>query len=180
VIRQLAPQSALWEPRSKSAGAGAVKKKQKGRRRYDVSRALLISRPAERTVLCTGIFPGARVPVIAKLSRKFYEKFGDDIANELVDWFNMVDATYRAELREFNELNFARFDAKLEQRMTELRTDVERRIAELRVEMQIGFRNVDVKLEQLETRLTKRLFGFWVAQAATTVGLILGVVKLLQ
>jgi hypothetical protein len=120
------------------------------------------------------------VPVTAKLSRQFYEKFGDDIANELVDWFNMVDATYRAELREFNELNFARFDAKLEQRMTELRTDVERRIAELRVEMQIGFRNVDVKLEQLETRLTKRLFGFWVAQAATTVGLILGVVKLLQ
>ena len=112
--------------------------------------------------------------------KKFYERLGDDIANELVEWFNMVDATYRAELREFNELNFARFDAKLEQRMTELRTDVERRIAELRVEMQIGFRNVDVKLEQLETRLTKRLFGFWVAQAATTVGLILGVVKLLQ
>ena len=38
--------------------------------------------------------PGARVPVTAKLSRKFYERFGDDIANELVDWFNMVDATY--------------------------------------------------------------------------------------
>jgi hypothetical protein len=33
------------------------------------------------------------VPVTAKLSRRFYEKFGDDIANELVDWFNMVDAT---------------------------------------------------------------------------------------
>ena len=40
--------------------------------------------------------PGAHVPVTAKLSRKFYEKFGDDIANELVEWFNMVDATYRA------------------------------------------------------------------------------------
>ncbi|PYO90637.1 MAG: hypothetical protein DMD66_02015 [Gemmatimonadetes bacterium] len=87
----------------------------------------------------------------AKLSRKFYEKFGDDVANELVDWFNMVDATYRSDLRELNELNFARFDAKLEQR-----------------------------LAQLETRLTKRLFGFWVAQAATTAALVLGVVKLLH
>jgi hypothetical protein len=86
-----------------------------------------------------------------------------------VDWFNMVDATYRSELRELNELNYTRFDAKLEQR-----------VAELRAEMQIGFKNVDVKLEQLETRLTKRLFGFWIAQAATTVGLVLGVVKLLQ
>ena len=91
------------------------------------------------------------MPVTAKLSRKFYEKFGDDVANELVEWFNMVDATYRSDLRELNELNFARFDAKLEQR-----------------------------LAQLETRLTKRLFGFWVAQAATTAALVLGVAKLLH
>jgi len=109
------------------------------------------------------------VPVTAKLSRNFYEKFGDAIANELVDWFNMVDATYRSELRELNELNYARFDAKLEQR-----------VAELRAEMQLGFKNVDVKLEQLETRLTKRLFGFWIAQAATTVGLVFGIVKILH
>src|SRR5260370_35457960 len=81
--------------------------------------------------------PGARVPVTAKLSRKFYEKFGDDVANELVEWFNMVDATYRSDLRELNELNFARFDAKLEQR-----------------------------LAQLETRLTNRLVGCWVGEAA--------------
>ena len=85
------------------------------------------------------------MPVTAKL------RFGDDVANELVDWFNMIDATYRSDLRELNELNFARFDAKLEQR-----------------------------LAQLETRLTKRLFGFWVAQAATTAALVLGVVKLLH
>jgi cytochrome c-type biogenesis protein CcmH/NrfG len=102
------------------------------------------------------------VPVTAKLSRKFYEKFGDDLANELVDWFNMVDATYRSELRELNELNYARFDAKLEQRVAELRSDI-----------QIG-------LERLETRLTKRLFGFWVAQAATTAALVFGVVKLVH
>ena len=29
------------------------------------------------------------MPLTAKLSRKFYETFGDDIANELVDWFNI-------------------------------------------------------------------------------------------
>ena len=111
------------------------------------------------------------MPVTARLSLKFYEKFGEDIANELVDWFNMVDATYRSELRELNELNYARFEAKLEQR-----------IAELRAEMQVGFANLasgfDSKLAQLETRLTKRLFVFWVARAATTAGLVFGVVKL--
>jgi len=40
---------------------------------------------------------GALVPVTAKLSRKFYEKLGDDVANELVEWFNLVDATYRSD-----------------------------------------------------------------------------------
>ena len=33
-------------------------------------------------------------PVTAKLSRKFYDAMGDDVANELVDWFNAVDLTY--------------------------------------------------------------------------------------
>src|SRR5256885_8872116 len=61
-----------------------------------------------------------RLPVTAKLSRKFYEKLGDELANELVEWFNQVDATYRADLRELNELNFARFDANLGQRLAEL------------------------------------------------------------
>ena len=60
------------------------------------------------------------MPVTAKLSQLFYERLGEQVANELVDWFNQVDATYRADLRELNELNFARFDAKLEHRLAEL------------------------------------------------------------
>lgn len=127
------------------------------------------------------------MPVTAKLSRKFYEKFGEDIANELVDWFNMVDATYRGDLRELNELNYARFDAKLEQRIAELRAEFEKGLSQLRAEMQVGFAHieskfagVDGKLAAMETRLTKRMFGFWIAQAATTAGLVFGVLKLLQ
>ena len=30
------------------------------------------------------------MPVTARLSRKFYETFGDEIANELVEWFNQA------------------------------------------------------------------------------------------
>lgn len=135
------------------------------------------------------------MPVTAKLSRKFYEKLGDDIANELVEWFNAVDATYRSEFRETNELSFARFDAKLDQRITALDAKLDQRItaldakldqrvAELRAEMQVGFARVDAKLEEsirrLETRLVRWVLGVWIAQAATTVGLVLGVVKLLH
>lgn len=112
------------------------------------------------------------MPVTAKLSRKFYEKLGDDVANELVEWFNLVDATYRSELKELNERNFVRFDAKLEQRVAELG-------AELRTEMREGFARVDQRFAEFETKLTNRLFVFWVAQAATTVGLVFGVVTLM-
>jgi hypothetical protein len=125
---------------------------------------------------------GDFVPVTAKLSRKFYEKLGDDVTNELVEWFNLVDATYRSDLRELNELNFARFDAKVERRVAELDAKIERLVAGLRVEMKAGFTTADARLDQrlaeLETRLTKRMFGFWIAQAATTAGLVFGVVKL--
>jgi hypothetical protein len=54
------------------------------------------------------------------------------------NWFNQVDSTYRGDLRELNELNFARFDAKLEQRMAEVKADVRQEIAALRTELREG------------------------------------------
>src|SRR5216117_3161453 len=93
---------------------------------------------------------GGRVPVTARLSKRFYDVFGEEIATELVDWFNAVDATYRADLRELNELNFARFDAKLEQRFAQSEAGWERRMAELRVEIQ-----------KSRADLVKWMFLFW-------------------
>jgi len=78
------------------------------------------------------------MPVTAKLSRKFYETFGDELTNELVEWLNQVDATYRYELRELNELNFSRFEAKLDHQLAEFRTEVRSGAAELRTEVQSG------------------------------------------
>ena len=95
------------------------------------------------------------MPVTAKLSKRFYDVLGEDVANELVDWFNAVDLTYRTDLRELNELNFARFDAKLEQRLTELR-------AELRTELQ-----------HVRTELLRWMFGFWVTTLIAIAGLLI-------
>jgi hypothetical protein len=86
------------------------------------------------------------VPITAKLSRGFYERFGDDFANELVNLLNNVDAESRSNLRELNEANFARFearlgqgfaeaDAKLERRLAETETKLERRLGDLRAEL---------------------------------------------
>ena len=95
------------------------------------------------------------MPVTARLSKRFYEVFGEEVTNELVDWFNAVDATYRADLRELNEFNFARSDAKLEQRLAELS-------ASLRVE-----------ITQVKSDLVKWMFVFWAPTALGVVSLLL-------
>ncbi len=64
------------------------------------------------------------MPVTAKLSRKFYERLGDDVADELVDWFNAVDATYKSDLKETNDLNWERFNDRLDSRLDSLRADL--------------------------------------------------------
>ena len=123
------------------------------------------------------------MPITAKLSRKFYERLGDDIANELVDWFNTVDATYRDDLRTLNELNFQRFDAKLEQRFAQADLDwerrfagfqlkVEQRFARMEGEMERRFAQVDAKIEQRTATLIKWMFGFWIATLVPLAGLV--------
>ena len=123
------------------------------------------------------------MPVTAKLSKRFYEVLGEDVANELVNWFNEVDATYRADLRELNELNFARFDAKLEQRLAELDakwgtrwtaldTKLEQRMSELKGEF-------STELHKARADILKWMFGFWAPTALGVVGTGLGVLSLL-
>ena len=82
------------------------------------------------------------VPVTAKLSREFYDRFGDKLVDELVGLLNDVDATFKAELREQNDRNLALFDAKLEQRLAELKAE-----------------------------LVKWMFLFWLGTVATMLGL---------
>src|SRR5258708_17832827 len=91
------------------------------------------------------------MPVTAKLSQQFYERLGDDITNELVDWLNAVDATYRADLRELNDRNFARFEDKLDKRIAELQAQVAIQMAQMEAQL-------EVKLERGFKEQTRWLF----------------------
>jgi len=109
------------------------------------------------------------MPVTARLSKLFYERLGEEVANELVDWFNAVDATYRADLRDLNELNFARFDAKMEQRLGELNARIDRlegRFDQLRSD-------VRAQLADQRSELLKWMFLFWAGTVVPLAGLIL-------
>jgi hypothetical protein len=99
------------------------------------------------------------MPVTARLSRSFYDRFGDDIANELVEWFNSVDAPYRADLREINEMNFARFDANLGERLSK----VDLRFAQIDArfaQIDVRFDQVDARFVAFEKRMEERFIAF--------------------
>ena len=97
------------------------------------------------------------MPVTAKLSRRFYERFGDEATNELVDWLNAVDDDYRSQLRELNELNFSRFAAQVDQRFAESRAEIAQRFSEF------------------EHRLTRWMFTFWAGQLVALAALLYAV-----
>lgn len=87
------------------------------------------------------------MPVTVKFSRDFYDRFGHEAVDQLVNYLNQIDQGYRGELRELNELNFARFDAKLEQRLAELK-------AELKSEMAARFAAADTGLERVRSQVS--------------------------
>lgn len=91
------------------------------------------------------------------------------------------------ERHELNELNFARFDAKLEQRLAELDAKWGGRWTQLDTKVEQGLTNLGAALRtefaqglsQLKGDLLTSMFHFWVPTAATVVGIALGVVALL-
>jgi hypothetical protein len=113
------------------------------------------------------------MPVTAKLSRKVYDRLGDDVVNAIVDWFNQVDSTYRADLREMNDLNFARFDAKMGERLAELDAKWERRFGEFetKLEHRLGGFETDVqhRLGTFEAMIAHR-FGTFEAMIERRLG----------
>ena len=115
----------------------------------------MITRTAERSIRLAPTPAGeAAVPLTVKFSEQFYRKLGHEAVDELVNWFNQADATYRGDLRELNELNFARFDAKLEQRLAELRADLHE------------------ALHAQGKMLMRRMVGLWIS----AIGLLVGVI----
>jgi hypothetical protein len=99
-----------------------------------------------------------------------------------------VDASYQASLRELNEINFARFDAKLEQRISgvedrlgarisgvesrfdRLDIDVDRRFAEQR-------ETLVTMLAASESRMTRWMVTLWSGTILAMAGLAVAVLQ---
>ena len=108
------------------------------------------------------------MPITAKFSKAFYDTLGHEIADEMVNWFNQADTVYRTQLRELNDLNYARFEAKLEQfdakmdpRFAEQDAKWERRFGELYAKWEQRFGELDTRWErrivELDAKWERRL-----------------------
>jgi len=97
---------------------------------------------------------------VAKLSREFYEKFGDKLTDELVNCLNSIEASYRAELRELFDAHFGRFEEKLERRLLDTKAELGIKIEQLRVE-----------LHSNKVDLLKWSLGLWAPVALGVLGL---------
>lgn len=145
------------------------------------------------------------MPVAVKLSRHFYDRFGDEATNELVALLNDVDLTYRSELKDAFASSIAVFDARLEQRLAQQDARIEvrfaeqdakfekrfaeqdtkfvKRFAEQNAKFERRFAAIDLHLEALRTemserdgRLLKWLVVCWSTNTVAVVGLIVAFV----
>ena len=93
------------------------------------------------------------IPITSKLSRRLYETLGDEAADEMVGWMHGVDAQ-RAELRELNELNFARIDERFKR--VDIRFDaVDTRFDALESRLASVERRLDARMDGIEARMGK-------------------------
>jgi len=98
------------------------------------------------------------LPVTARLSRKFYERFGDEIAGEFVDWFNAVDSTYQQQLRDLNDLNWERFKAELHAAIAQSEARLTEKFSD--------------KLSDVKGSLMKWMFIYWSGTMLSLVSLV--------
>lgn len=127
--------------------------------------------------------------VTARLSRAIHQAFGEEPADDLVNWMGQMESS-RSELREMFDLNQSRTDAKFEafQARTDAKFDaVESRLTarmdagvarlELRfAQIDSRFEQVDAKIERKSAELIKWMFVFWIG----TVGIVLAMAQFLK
>ncbi len=107
----------------------------------------------------------------------------------MVNWFNQADTAYRTQLRELNDLNYSRFEAKLEQfgakmdqRFAEQDAKWERRFANQSAEWERRFGELSARMDKLTAiveaqplAIQANLLKWMVVLWATTILAIVGI-----
>lgn len=100
----------------------------------------------------------------ARLVQTLHEKLGNEGADDMMAWMEETRRSGRQELRELMDLKLERFDARMGERLAELRVEfgtrmaeTDKRIADLRTEVGSRFADTDKRIAELKVDLTDRI-----------------------
>ncbi|MBI4500482.1 MAG: hypothetical protein HY700_04910 [Gemmatimonadetes bacterium] len=100
-----------------------------------------------------------------RLSRKFRETIGDDLAEEIEAGFDRVDAINSVALRELFEAKldqrFGDFRAEMDKRFVEFQAELRQEMATMKAELKQDISDLRVALASTESRLVRWIFLFW-------------------
>lgn len=118
------------------------------------------------------------MPVSARLLQSLHESLGNDATNDLLAWWEEAATVNRAAVREVADLYYARFEARLEKGLAEVRSEM----AMTRSEMDKGFSEVrselDSRMANQRADLVKWMFMFWVGTIVPLAGLVIALTRL--
>jgi ABC-type phosphate transport system auxiliary subunit len=115
--------------------------------------------------------------VTPNLLLKLRKTLGDEATNDLVTWVDQATARELGHIRELAELHYGRFDARLEQRLAELRAELDARVGSVRAELEARIDRVDLRIETVRAELIKWMFLFWVGTVVPLAGLMVALLK---
>ena len=117
--------------------------------------------------------------------QRLHESLGDEATNDLFAWWEEAATVNRAAVREVADLYYARFEARLEKGLAEVRSemavaqsDMDKGFAKVRSEMTTGLAQVRSEMANQRADLVKWMFLFWVGTMAPLAGLMIALIKL--
>lgn len=128
------------------------------------------------------------MPVTARLLQRLHEAIGDQATNDLFAWWEEAATVNRAAVREVADLYFARFDARLEKGLSEVRSELDKGLSEVRSELDkglaharsdlhAGLAGVRAELADQRADLIKWMFLFWAGTVVPLAGLLIALTR---
>ena len=107
------------------------------------------------------------MPVTTRLVQRLHDVLGEEATDDLFAWWQETARVNRAEIREVADLYVARFEARLEKGLAEVRAEMATQGADLRSEM--AAQRAD---------LIKWMFIFWAGTVIPLAGLTIALSRL--
>ena len=105
------------------------------------------------------------MPVVIKPSQRFYEWFGQENMDELMNMMSAMDEAYRHEFRDLFAANFGTVRAE----MSALRAEVESRLQRVEGRMDAFEQKVTGDLKGMKSELIGWMVGLWFVSVALAI-----------